>query len=166
VRALRGGCPAGVRRLPPSAPLDHRGHVISRGLSLVRLDGDNDVPANVPPATPPLLPAQRRLDVPADVPPPDTPARPPAVLEAQDRVLEQPSVSPVMPGPAPDMMTPRHAPSEHAALNPARDSETNGEHNRGRPLAGAVPHHAALDMSGVLVQVAVKPVRVIGGKSA
>jgi len=56
------------------------GHVISEGrklagASLVRLPGD-DVPAGVPPATPPPVPAQRRPDVPPRVPPPDTPARP------------------------------------------------------------------------------------------
>jgi hypothetical protein len=55
-------------------------HVISEsrklaGASLVRLAGADDVPAGVPPATPPLIPAQRHPDVPADVPPPDTPAR-------------------------------------------------------------------------------------------
>ena len=57
------------------------GHVISEGrklagASLVRLAGDVDVPAGVPPATQPLVPGQRRPDVPAGVPPPDTPARP------------------------------------------------------------------------------------------
>jgi hypothetical protein len=57
------------------------GHVISEGrklagASLVRLPGQDDVPADVPPATPPLIPAQRRPDVPPGVPPPGTPARP------------------------------------------------------------------------------------------
>jgi len=65
------------------------GHVIAEGrklagASLVRLDG-GDVPADVPPATQPLVPAQRRPDVPADVPSPDTPGRPPAVLEPARR---------------------------------------------------------------------------------
>jgi hypothetical protein len=61
------------------------GHVISEGrklagASLVRLAGDDDdVPADVPPATPPLVPAQRHPDVPADVPPPDNPTRPLAI---------------------------------------------------------------------------------------
>ena len=62
------------------------GHVISEGrklagASLVRLDGDDDddVPADVPPATSPLVPAQRRLDVPPGAPTPDTLARPLAV---------------------------------------------------------------------------------------
>jgi hypothetical protein len=60
------------------------GHVIAEGrklagASLVHLDGPDSVPADVPPATPPLIPAQRRPDVPADVPPPDNPARPLAV---------------------------------------------------------------------------------------
>ncbi|HEU5392849.1 MAG TPA: hypothetical protein VFV73_43870 [Streptosporangiaceae bacterium] len=49
------------------------GHVLSEGrklagASLVRLPGDG-VPAVVPPATPPPVPAQRRPDVPAGVPP-------------------------------------------------------------------------------------------------
>jgi hypothetical protein len=57
------------------------GHVLSEGrklagASLVRLAGEADVPAGVPPATQPLVPGQRRADVPAGVPPPDTPARP------------------------------------------------------------------------------------------
>ncbi|MGH3259927.1 MAG: hypothetical protein ACRDOU_31770 [Streptosporangiaceae bacterium] len=55
-------------------------HVLSEGrklagASLVRLD--EDVPADVPPATRPLVPAQR----PSDVPPPDNPARPLVALE-------------------------------------------------------------------------------------
>jgi hypothetical protein len=45
------------------------------GASLVRLAG-GDVPAGVPPATPPLVPAQRLSDVPPAVPPPDTPVWP------------------------------------------------------------------------------------------
>jgi hypothetical protein len=74
----------------------------------------------------------------------------------------------------PGMMTPRRAPSEHTPgrlLNPlcgpAKDSGTNGEHKlRHRPAGRAVPHHAPLVMAGVLVQVAVKPVRVIGSEPA
>jgi hypothetical protein len=57
-------------------------HVISEGrklagASLVHLD--DDAPEDVPPATQPLVPAQRGPDVLADVPPRDTPARPPTV---------------------------------------------------------------------------------------
>jgi hypothetical protein len=75
----------GMRPAPWITP-----HVITEGrklagVSLVRLDGDDgvpaDVPADVPPGQQPLVPAQRRPDVPADVPPPDASARPPAVLE-------------------------------------------------------------------------------------
>jgi hypothetical protein len=55
------------------------GHVIAEGrklagASLVHLPPGEDasnVPSDVPPATPPLVPAQRGVDVPADVPPPD-----------------------------------------------------------------------------------------------
>ena len=57
------------------------GHVIGEGrklagASLVRLAGDDDVPADVPPGHDGYVPAQRRPDVPADVPPPDNPTRP------------------------------------------------------------------------------------------
>jgi hypothetical protein len=60
-------------------------HVIAEGrklagASLVHLnDGPDSVPPDVQPATPALIPAQRRPDVPADVPPPDNSARPLAV---------------------------------------------------------------------------------------
>jgi hypothetical protein len=58
------------------------------------------------------------------------------------------------------------APSPPAVLNPATESGTNGELAEIGRLGGAVPDHAPLVMAGVLVQVVVKPVGVIGGEPA
>ncbi len=64
------------------------GHVIAEGrklagASLVHIGGD--VPADVPPETPPLVPAQRSPDVPPGVPHPDQPTRPLPVSGAARR---------------------------------------------------------------------------------
>lgn len=57
-----------------------KSHVRRPGLD----DAPDGVPADVPPATVPLVPAQRRPDVPAGVPPPGTPARPAGRHRAPD----------------------------------------------------------------------------------